>query len=132
MAKHASKFAALQVLEPPRTTSVQVPLPMLDVLAEAHNAFFDLCVEVGRQVFSALMEQDREVVCGLKGQHDPDRRASRAGSTSSDITLGGRRIAIRRLRARSNEGAELVRRLLPPRSRPDTGRLEDILASRPS
>ncbi|MGH2375124.1 MAG: IS256 family transposase [bacterium] len=107
MAKHASKFTALQVLEPPRTTSVQVPLPMLDVLANAHNAFFDLCIEVGQQVFSALMEQDREELCGPKGQHDRDRRASRAGSTSSDITLGGRRIAIRRLRARSREGAEL-------------------------
>lgn len=108
MAKHASKFAALQVLEAPRTTSVQVPLPMLDVVASAHNAFFDLCVDVGRQVFSALMEQDREVLCGPKGQHDPERRASRAGSTVSDITLGGRRIAIRRLRARSREGAELA------------------------
>lgn len=108
MAKHASKFAALQVLESPRTTSVQVPLPMLDVLAGAHNSFFDLCVEVGQQVFSALMEQDREVICGPKGQHDPERRASRAGSTPSDITLGGRRIAIRRLRARSTEGAELA------------------------
>lgn len=108
MAKHASKFSALQVVEPPRAMSVQVPLPMLDVLANAHNAFFDLCVDVGQQVFSALMEQDREGLCGPKGQHDPDRRASRTGSTSSDITLGGRRIAIRRLRARSREGAELA------------------------
>jgi transposase-like protein len=108
MAKHASKFSALQVVEPPRAMSVQVPLPMLDVLANAHNAFFDLCVDVGQQVFSALMEQDREGLCGPKGQHDPHRRASRAGSTSSDITLGGRRIAIRRLRARSREGAELA------------------------
>jgi transposase-like protein len=81
---------------------------MLDVLANAHNAFFDLCVDVGRRVFSALMEQDREGLCGPKGQHDPERRASRAGSTVSDITLGGRRIAIRRLRARSREGAELA------------------------
>ena len=108
MAKHASKFSALQVVEPPRAMSVQVPLPMLDVLANAHNAFFDLCVDVGQQVFSALMEQDREGLCGPKGQHDPKRRASRAGSTVSDITLGGRRIAIRRLRARSREGAELA------------------------
>ncbi len=108
MAKHASKFSALQVVEPPRAMSAQVPLPMLDVLANAHNAFFDLCVDVGQQVFSALMEQDREGLCGPKGQHDPHRWASRAGSTSGDITLGGRRIAIRRLRARSREGAELA------------------------
>ena len=108
MAKHASKFSALQVVEPARAMSVQVPLPMLDLLANAHNAFFDLCIDVGQQVFSALMEQDREGLCGPKGQHDPHRRASRAGSTLGDITLGGRRIAIRRLRARSREGAELA------------------------
>ena len=108
MAKHASKFSPLQIIEPPRTIPVQVPLPVLGVLANAESAFFDLCIDVGQQVFSALMEQDREVLCGPKGRHDPERRASRAGSTSSEITLGGRRIPIRRLRARSRESAELA------------------------
>jgi transposase-like protein len=108
MAKHASKFSRFQVVEAPRTMAVQVPLPVLGVLANAENAFFDLCIDVGQQVFSALMEQDREVLCGPKGRHDPERRASRAGSTSSEITLGGRRIPMRRLRARSRESAELA------------------------
>jgi transposase-like protein len=80
---------------------------MLDAIVNARDAFFDLCVDVGQQVFSALMEQDRELLCGPKGRHDPDRRASRAGSTSSEITLGGRRLAIQRLRVRSREGKEL-------------------------
>jgi putative transposase len=108
MAKHASKFSVLQVVEPPRTIPVQVPLTMLGVLANAEHSFFDLCVEVGQQVFFALMEQDRERLCGPKGKHDPDRDASRAGSTPSEITLGGRRLAVRRLRARSCEGKELA------------------------
>lgn len=109
MAKHASKLSPLRVIEPARTIPVQVPLPVLSVLANAENAFFDLCIEVGQQVFSALMEQDRrEVLCGPKGRHDPERRATRAGSTSSDITLGGRRIPIRRLRAWSCEQEELA------------------------
>lgn len=108
MAKHASQFSVLQVVEPPRTIPVQFPLAMLGVLANAEHSFFDLCVEVGQQVFSALMEQDREVLCGPKGKHDPDRDASRAGSTPSEITLGGRRMAVRRLRTRSCEGKELV------------------------
>jgi putative transposase len=108
MAKHASKSSYLQLIEPPKHVAVQIPLPVLGALANAENAFFDLCVDVGQQVFSVLMEQDREALCGPKGQHDPEREASRAGSTSSDITLGGRRIPIRRLRARSTGGEELA------------------------
>lgn len=106
MAKHANKSSHLQLVDRPETVAVEVPLPMLDVLAGAENAFFGLCVEVGQQVFSALMEQDREALCGPKGKHDAARRAHRAGSTSSEITLGGRRIPIRRLRARTQEGQE--------------------------
>ena len=108
MAKHASKSSHLQLVDLPKSVAVQVPLPVLGALANAENAFFDLCVDVGQQVFSVLMEQDREGLCGPKGKHDPDRCAIRAGSTSSDITLGGRRIPVRRLRARSLEGEELA------------------------
>ncbi len=108
MAQHASKSSHLQLVDPPRSVAVQVPLPVLGALANAENAFFDLCVDVGQQVFSVLMEQDRESLCGPRGKHDPDREAIRAGSTSSDITLGGRRIAVRRLRARSLVGEELA------------------------
>ena len=108
MAKHASKSSHLQLVDFPKTVAVQVPLPVLGALASAENAFFDLCGDVGQQVFSVLMEQDRETLCGPKGKHDPDRGAIRAGSRSSDISLGGRRIPVRRLRARSLEGEGLV------------------------
>ncbi len=108
MAKHANKSSHLQLVDLSKSVAVQVPLPVLGALANAENAFFDLCVDVGQQVFSVLMEQDRELLCGPKGKHDPARRASRTGSTSSDITLGGRRIPVRRLRARSRDGAELA------------------------
>ncbi len=108
MTKHANKSAHLQLVESSQTVAVQVPLPLLGALANAENAFFELCVDVGQQVFSVLMEQDREALCGPKGKHDPERRAHRAGSTSSDITLGGRRIPVRRLRARSRVGEELT------------------------
>ncbi len=107
MAQHASKSSHLQLVELPKSVAVQVPLPVLGALASAENAFFDLCIDVGQQVFSVPMEQDRESLCGPKGKHDADRSATRAGSTSSDITLGGRRIPVRRLRARSVEGEEL-------------------------
>ena len=104
MAKHATSSADLQVIESSETISVQLPLPVLGALVDAKSALFDLCVGVGEQVLTALMEHDREAVCGPKGKHDPERNAVRAGSTGSEVTLGGRRIPMRRLRARDARG----------------------------
>ena len=104
MAQHATASKNLQLLASSELVSVQLPLPVLGALANAENAFFDLCVRVGRDVFDAMMEHDRAAVCGPKGKHDRDRDAVRAGSTSAEITLGGRRIGVRRLRARGAQG----------------------------
>ncbi len=87
--------------------TVQVPLPLLDVLADAKTAFFGLCLTAGQQVFQTLMEQDRAQLCGPKNVPNPDRRAYRGGSAPSEVVLGGRRIVLPRLRARSVTGAEL-------------------------
>jgi transposase-like protein len=92
----------------PATTAVQVPLPLLTVLAEAKTAFFGLCLSAGQQVFQALMEQDREQLCGPKHLPNPTRRAYRGGSVPSEVVLGGRRIVLSRLRARSVTGEELM------------------------
>jgi transposase-like protein len=87
---------------------VQVPLPLLAVLADAKTAFFGLCLTAGQQVFQTLMEQDREQLCGPKNVPDPDRQAYRGGSAPSELVLGGRRIVLPRLRARSVMGEELT------------------------
>ncbi len=55
-----------------------------------------------------MMEQDREALCGPRSRRDPDRRAGRAGTTTSEVTLGGRRIRIPRPRVRSTAGEELA------------------------
>jgi len=107
MTKHAKKSAQLQLVDPPRTTRVEIPLPLLGAFARIQNSFFDLCVEAGQQVLFAMMEQDREELCGPRWKRDPERSAGRAGTTRSEVTLGGRRIPIPRPRVRSIEGAEL-------------------------
>lgn len=104
MAKNATTRSHLQLVDPPAPVGVQIPLPLLAALTSAENAFFDLCLGVGQQVLQVLMEQDREVLCGPKGKHDSKRSAVRSGSASSEVTLGGRRIPMRRLRARGPEG----------------------------
>jgi putative transposase len=91
----------------PPVVSVQMPLPMLEVLADLKTAFFGLCLTAGQQVFRAMMEHDRDRLCGPKNVPNPARRAIRGGSAPSEVVLGGRRIALPRLRARSTDGQEL-------------------------
>jgi transposase-like protein len=107
MTKHAKKSAQLQLVDRPRTTSVEIPLPLLEVFASVEKSFFEFCVETGQQVLFAMMEQDREDLCGPRWKRDPERSAGRAGTTRSEVTLGGRRIKVPRPRVRSTEGEEL-------------------------
>jgi hypothetical protein len=71
--------------------AIQLPLPLLSSLKAVKEGFFELCIRVGEQALYALMEQDRTELCGTKWSRDSSRRAVRGGSTSSEITLGGRR-----------------------------------------
>ena len=107
MAKHAKNSTHLQAVELPKTMAVEIPLPLLGAFANIEKSFFELCIDSGQQVLSAMMEQDREDLCGPRWKRDPDRSAGRSGTTKSEVTLGGRRIAIKRPRVRSKEGEEV-------------------------
>jgi len=107
MTKHAKKSAHLQAVDSPKTTIVEIPLPLLDAFTSIESSYFELCVRAGGQVLGAMMEQDREDLCGPRWKRDPDRRAGRSGTTQSEITLGGRRIPIHRPRVRSRAGQEM-------------------------
>ena len=107
MKKSRTGSAAGEALASPPVATVQVPLPLLDVLADTRTAFFGLCLEAGQQVLRTMMEHDRERLCGPKNVPNPDRRAYRHGQVPGEVTLGGRRILVPRLRARSVAGHEL-------------------------
>jgi putative transposase len=107
MKKSRTGSLAREGLTTQPVATVQVPLPLLHVLADARTAFFGLCLDAGQQVLRTMMEQDREHLCGPKHVPNPDRLAMRGGSTRGEVTLGGRRILVPRLRARSVDGHEL-------------------------
>lgn len=107
MRKSRMKRRADQASAPPGVT-VQMPLPVIEMLAGIGEHFFELCVHAGQRVLHAMMEADRTEQCGPKWIADAARTAQRAGSTASAVTLGGRRIVLRRLRARSRAGTELA------------------------
>ena len=105
MAKHDRRKRSSQ---PPssRTVTIQVPLPVLGVLNGVREAFHGLCIKTGMQVLEAMMEGDREDLCGPKGRHQAERPEWRGGSVASQVTLGGRQVAVPRLRVRSADGEE--------------------------
>ncbi len=73
-------------------------------LFDGLSSFQDLCVETGRSALWQLMEKERELRCGAKGRHQDARSVWRAGSAPSQVTLGGARMEIQRLRIRGPEG----------------------------
>ena len=108
MRKSFTRGAARRLGEERGVVEVQIPLGLLASLEDVREGFFSLCIKAGRQVLTAMMEQDREALCGPKWKPDPERRALRAGTTRSEVTLGGRRIEMRKLRARSIDGGEIT------------------------
>src|SRR6476469_9893577 len=52
-----------------------------------------------------MMEAHGTAVCGPKGRHDADRSATRHGHGAGSVTLGGRRVPVRRPRMRATDGS---------------------------
>ena len=64
-------------------------------------------VAIGLDVMSEFMESEVTEVAGPKAKHNADRAAYRHGGEDATVTLGGRRVAVRRPRVRSVDGAEV-------------------------
>ena len=58
-------------------------------------------VAIGLGVMGELVEAEVNEVAGAKGKHDPNRAATRHGTEDGKVTLGGRRIPVRRPRVRT-------------------------------
>jgi len=66
-------------------------------------------VAIGLGVMGELIDTEVNEVAGSNGEHDPDRAATRHVAEDGKVTLGGRRIPVRRPRVRSvadEDGAE--------------------------
>ena len=103
MAQHDRRETSGQAPDS-RPVTIQVPLPVLGVVHGVREALHGLCIATGLQVLEAMMEADREVLCGPKGRHQVERSAWRGGSADSQVTLGGRQVEVPRLRVRSAGG----------------------------
>src|SRR3954470_10607585 len=99
----ASKVAAqLDAGESPLPPRIQEALG--ELVGAAREGLLALSVGVGLGVVHELMELEVEQVVGPKGKHDADRVAVRHGHEDGSMTLGGRRVAVKRPRMRSAGG----------------------------
>jgi putative transposase len=90
---------ALEGAESPLPARTQEALG--ELVGAAKEGLLALSVGVGLSVVHELMELEIDEVVGPKGKHDPDRAAVRHGHEKGSMTLGGRRVAVRRPRMRS-------------------------------
>src|SRR5215204_3284115 len=99
------KVSAPKVVTTLVASESPLPAPVREALGElvgaAREGLLALSVAVGLGVVHELMELEVDEVVGPKGKHDPDRVAKRHGHDDGSMTLGGRRVAVRRPRMRT-------------------------------
>jgi transposase-like protein len=95
----AKVVSTLEASESPLPPQVREALG--ELVGAAREGLLALSVGVGLGVVHELMEAEVTEVVGPKGTHNPDRAAKRHGHEGGSMTLGGRRVPVRRPRMRS-------------------------------
>lgn len=85
----------------------EIELAMADIAGAAREGLLAMSVAAGLAVMQAMFEAEIAGVAGPKGKHDPNRAAVRHGSGRGSVTLGGRKVAVDRPRARTLDGHEV-------------------------
>jgi putative transposase len=79
-----------------------------ELVGAAKEGLLALSVGVGLGVLTEMLEEEVDEVVGPKGKWNPDRSAVRHGHESGEVTLGGRRVEVRRPRVRTADGESEV------------------------
>jgi transposase-like protein len=87
--------------------SEEIRLVMSDIAGAAREGLLAMSVAAGMAVMAAMFEAEMTEACGPKGKHDAKRAAVRHGHGGGSVTLGGRRVAVTRPRARTVDGHEV-------------------------
>src|SRR5262245_21860339 len=85
----------------------QIQLALTDIAGAAGEGLLAMSVAAGLAVMAAMFEAEISEACGAKGKHDTKRAAVRDGQGRGSVTLGGRRAAVTRPRARTVDGHEV-------------------------
>ena len=85
-----------------------VPQLAFAAMVEARASLHDAIVNAGMSVLSAMLEDERTLLCVPRYAHQPQRAATRAGHAPGELSFGGSRVRVRRPRVRSVDGEEIA------------------------
>ena len=85
----------------------EIQLALTDIAGAAREGLLAISVAAGMAVMAAMFEAEITEIAGPKGKHNPERVAVRHGAEKGSVTLGGRRVAVTRPRARTVDGHEV-------------------------
>jgi len=78
-----------------------VSVTLAELAGSLREGLLALAVGAGFQVMDAILDESVCVLAGPKGRHDLHRTAVRHGTEDGSVTLGGRRVSMRRPRVRT-------------------------------
>jgi hypothetical protein len=85
----------------------EVRLALSEAAISAREGLLAMSVATGLKVMAAMMDAEITGLAGPKGKHDGGREAVRHGWAPTSVTLGSRRVPVKRPRARTVDGQEV-------------------------
>ncbi|MDQ3571189.1 MAG: IS256 family transposase [Actinomycetota bacterium] len=85
-----------------------VTIAMAELAETAREGLLALAVGTGLQVMQVMMEEDVTAIVGPKGRWNPERTSKRHGNDDGEVSLGGRRMPVRRPRIRTADDTKEV------------------------
>lgn len=107
MKKKLTVIAGGQASRKELATLQQLMLPMVAGLIATKQGLLDFVVRAGLEAFELLLGREAASLVGPKGKHQSARQFHYWGKTSSEATLGGRRVKLDRQRIRGLDGTEV-------------------------
>lgn len=88
---------------------VGTEVPMLRALGEVvRRELREFVLVAGMTALATVLEEERTEACGPRYLHQAERRARRSGHAPGELVMGGRRVQVKRPRARTLDGNEVV------------------------
>jgi transposase-like protein len=87
--------------------TVQMVLPMAELVGWLHQGVGELVRQAGLQLIQLLMEEEVKQLVGERGQQLPERTANRWGSERGYCVVMGQKVPVERPRVRSTDDREI-------------------------
>lgn len=81
-------------------------IPLIGLTTLVYRELRAFVHAAGTEALQKVLEEERTTICGPRYAHDPQRRARRNGHADGELVLGGRRVRVRRPRARTTDNQE--------------------------